>query len=71
MIRIVAPGSDATLIRAVERAITEAQRLDEYATADLPPAADHRAKQVLVTDISMVAVSNGTAWIRLDTGATL
>lgn len=43
--------------------------------ADLPPAGDNIGRQRLVTDLNggtgMVVFSNGTDWIRSDTGAAL
>lgn len=60
------------IVEADKEARTTPLRLQEYATAaDLPPAADWRAGLVYVTSIVMVAVSDGTNWRRLDTGATL
>lgn len=47
-------------------------RLPEFAAAaDLPPPADWRSALVFVKAINMAAVSDGTNWRRLDTGATL
>lgn len=37
----------------------------------LPPAARHINKAALVSDLGVLAVSNGAAWIRQDTGAAL
>lgn len=46
--------------------------IPEYATAaDLPAVAAWRSALVFVKAINMVAVSDGTNWRRLDTGATL
>lgn len=39
--------------------------------ADLPPAADSTACAVYVTDLDVIAVSNGTSWIRQDDGSAL
>lgn len=39
--------------------------------ADLPPAADHLYRAVWVSDLGMAAVSDGTDWLRLDTGAAI
>jgi hypothetical protein len=71
-----APPSVHKLVKRIVEADKEARttplRLQEYATAaDLPPAADWRAGLVYVTSITMVAVSDGTDWRRLDTGAAL
>lgn len=38
------------------------------AAADLPPAADWPERLVLVRDLSTLAVSDGAAWVRQDTG---
>lgn len=51
---------------------SEPVRLPEYATAsDLPSAADWRAGEVFLKSIDRVCVSNGTNWLRTDTGATV
>jgi hypothetical protein len=39
--------------------------------AGLPPAADWTNFAVWVSDLSVAAVSDGTDWIRLDTGAAI
>ncbi|MDO8408888.1 MAG: hypothetical protein Q7S93_02335 [Phenylobacterium sp.] len=39
--------------------------------ADLPPAKAWPQTLVLVADLSTLAVSNGSAWVRQDTGAIL
>lgn len=62
--------------RDIEKAIREPKdepfQLKPYANAAaLPAAADWPQGLVYVTDIAMVAVSTGSAWKRLDTGATL
>jgi len=60
------------IVETGKEARTTPLRLQEYATpAMLPSAADWRAGLVYVTSITMVAVSDGTDWRRLDTGATL
>lgn len=47
-------------------------RLPEFAAvADLPSASRYRAGVAFVAAINMVVVSDGTAWRRLDTGATV
>lgn len=71
-----APQSVHRLVKRIVEADKEARttplRLQTFdAAADLPPAADWRAGLVYVTAITMVAVSDGTNWRRLDTGATL
>jgi hypothetical protein len=39
--------------------------------AGLPPAAAHPRTLVLVTDLDILAHSNGANWIRQDTGAVI
>jgi len=39
--------------------------------AGLPPAADHPQTLVLVTDLNILAHSDGAHWIRQDTGAVI
>jgi hypothetical protein len=79
-VRLSAPADAAPSVHKLVKRIVEADkearttplRLQDYATAaDLPPAADWRAGLVYVTSITMAAVSDGTNWRRLDTGATL
>lgn len=41
------------------------------AQAGLPPAADHPQTLVLVTDLNILAHSDGVHWIRQDTGAVI
>ncbi|WP_430425593.1 hypothetical protein [Phenylobacterium sp.] len=41
------------------------------AIAALPPAADHPRTLVLVTDLNILAHSDGAHWIRQDTGAVI
>lgn len=41
------------------------------AQAGLPPAADHPQTLVLVTDLNILAHSDGDHWIRQDTGAVI
>lgn len=40
-------------------------------SASLPPAADHLNAVVRVTDLNILAVSDGTDWVRQDTGAAI
>ena len=69
-----APRWLQAVLQSIERAFRE-QRLEESVAADLPPADRNRGKQRLVTDLNsgagMIAFSNGTNWVRIDTGATL
>jgi hypothetical protein len=41
------------------------------ASAALPPAAEHPQTLVLVTDLNILAHSDGAHWIRQDTGAVI
>lgn len=41
------------------------------ASAGLPPAANHPRTLVLVTDLNILAHSDGAHWIRQDTGAVI
>lgn len=41
------------------------------AQAGLPPAAEHPRTLALVTDLDILAHSNGINWIRQDTGAVI
>jgi hypothetical protein len=41
------------------------------AKAGLPPAAAHPSSLVLVTDLNILAHSDGANWIRQDTGAVI
>lgn len=71
-----APQSVHRLVKRIVEADKEARttplRLQEYAApANLPPASEWTAGLVYVTSITMVAVSDGTNWRRIDTGATL
>ena len=77
----ITPPADAppwarTFARDTERAIRGPRdapfQLQRFANAAaLPPAADWPYGLVYVADIAMVAVSTGSAWKRLDTGAVL
>lgn len=54
---LLAPGAPAPLFAT--------------ASAALPPAADHPQSLVLVTDLNILAHSDGVHWIRQDTGAVI
>lgn len=60
--------------QAVVDAIAQLQRpgqpvlVHAVTAADLPPAADWPNGVLRVADINILAVSNGSAWIRQDTG---
>jgi len=71
-----APPSVHRLVKRIVEADKEARttplKLQVFAApADLPSASEWAAGLVYVTSITMVAVSDGTNWRRLDTGATL
>ncbi|MGE5721543.1 MAG: hypothetical protein ACM3YM_03705 [Sphingomonadales bacterium] len=70
-----APSWAAKFAGYVERAIRGPRDaplgLAAYTVAALPAAADWIHGAVWVTDISRIAVSNGSNWIRTDTGASL
>lgn len=53
------------------RAITRPQRLPNFLEADLPPAEMWRFCAVIVSDLDIIAHSNGSDWIRSDTGAAI
>ncbi len=42
-----------------------------YATSTLPPAADWPSCALLYSPLGVVAVSDGSAWVRQDTGAAI
>lgn len=46
-------------------------RVFACAAADLPPARAWPQTLVLVADLSTLAVSDGNAWVRQDTGAVI
>jgi hypothetical protein len=71
-----APQWAAGFARDIEGAIRAPRdaplQLPSFASAAaLPPAAKWPCGLVYVADIAMVAVSTGTLWKRLDTGASL
>lgn len=63
--------------QAVVDAITQLQRPGQpllvcaLAAADLPPPADWPNGVLKVSDLNILAVSDGSAWIRQDTGAPI
>jgi hypothetical protein len=73
------PGAPAwfnDVLLQIERGFREQNsfpvRLQEFAnSAVLPEPSNWRAGIIYVTSITMVAVSDGTNWRRLDTGAIL
>ena len=76
----VGPGAPAEL-RALLTEIVEALRalrrpgapsaLHACAAADLPPAAAWPGCALIVTDLNILAHSDGSHWIRQDTGAAI
>ncbi|TAJ70703.1 MAG: hypothetical protein EPO51_16570 [Phenylobacterium sp.] len=80
MLSPVGPGVPAT-VRAVLKSFHDALAglitpgaptpLFAVAAAGLPPAADHPQTLVLVTDLNILAHSDGAHWIRQDTGAVI
>lgn len=63
--------------QAVVEAITQLQQPGQpvfvcaVASADLPPAENWPNGVLRVADLDILAVSNGSAWIRQDTGAAI
>lgn len=74
MLRLIAPKDAPSwflaVLQQIERAIRD-QRLEEVTTTTLPDPERSRGAVVLVTDLGMTAFSDGTAWKRSDTGATI
>lgn len=74
MVRLLLPADGPAWLqsfaRSIERALRE-PRLPEFEAATLPDPANARGRQIIVSDIPALAYSNGTDWIRADTGATL
>jgi hypothetical protein len=81
MIGLIAPvdprQDPRPFFRAVVDAIVQLQQpgqpvfVHSVALADLPPAADWPGGVLRVADLDILAVSNGSAWIRQDTGAPI
>lgn len=71
------PASVAAILKSHESAILQLRepaaptRVYALAAADLPPAADWPEHVVWVSDIPTLAQSDGTNWIRADTGAAI
>ena len=80
MLPPIGPGAPEA-VRAVLKAFHDALAALEtpgaptplfaVAQAGLPPAAAHPASLVLVTDLNILAHSDGVHWIRQDTGAVI
>lgn len=78
---LIAPVDMKTDPRPFFQAVTEALRELQQPTkpgpvfacaqTDLPPPADWPNGVVRVTTLDILAVSNGVAWIRQDTGAPI
>jgi hypothetical protein len=78
MIRPVDPTSaDAALLNEMRDAILRLEnpmqpvRLWSATTASMPPAANWTNCALLNTTLNILAVSDGTNWIRQDTGAAI
>lgn len=79
IIRPVGPdaGSLAPLLNELRDAVQELLNPTfphpAFATSStsLPPAADYPSAVVHVTDLNILAVSDGADWIRQDTGAAI
>lgn len=71
------PVEVARVLRSHEDAIRQLQRpraptpVFTVAAAGLPPAADWTNCVVRVSDLDILAVSNGTSWIRQDNGSAI
>jgi hypothetical protein len=50
---------------------TKPSKLVAVTSANLPPAADHPDGFVRVSDLNIIAASDGSNWIRQDTGAAI
>lgn len=63
----------AALVEAIRQLQTPAQPtlVAAFTAAGLPPAASWLNGVVRVSDLDILAVSNGAAWIRQDTGAAI
>jgi len=72
-----APGGLRAVLKSFREAIAglqvpaEPQRLFAAATAALPPAGRYPNTLVLVSDLNILAHSDGLHWIRHDTGAPI
>jgi hypothetical protein len=64
-------GLKLELEREFEQAPTQPAPLYACLTADLPAAADFINCAAYVSDIPIIAVSDGTDWRRQDTGAAI
>ena len=69
-----APGWALALIEAINRSLNELAwpRLKTVAdAAAAPPAAGNEGRMIWVRSVKRIAVSDGAAWIRQDTGGSL
>ena len=71
------PAALQAVLKSIHDAIRELQAPEEpkplfaVAQAKLPPAASYPLCLALVSDLNLVAHSDGTHWIREDTGAVI
>lgn len=60
---------------AINAALDDAIRADDFAVAGLPAAADHKGKFIHVSNgasgAACIAYSDGTAWLRILLGAAV
>jgi hypothetical protein len=54
-----------------QRGVTTPIKFPEFSSLTPPPAAPWRGHGVLFTDLKVLAVSDGSNWIRQDTGAAI
>ena len=54
-----------------QRGVTTPVKLPEFLEVALPPAAPWRGHAVIVSDLKIIAHSDGSDWIRQDTGAAI
>ena len=71
------PDAFHAVLKSIQDAIRDLQTQAEpkpvftVAQAKLPPAASYRNCFVLVSDLNLLAHSDGTHWLREDTGAVI
>lgn len=79
-VTLVPPGPAANVnqvLQSLYDAVSQLQQPDHPSAvcavtqAKLPPASDWPQCVVLVSDLGVLAASNGSAWIRQDTGASI
>ena len=69
--RIVVSRNAAGEVRELGQQPGQPAFVHSVVSADLPPAADWPSGVLRVADLDILAVSNGSAWIRQDTGAPI